>query len=929
VQAGQTLGHYRILERLGAGGMGVVYKALDTRLNRVVALKALAPDKVADPDRRRRFIQEAQAASALDHPNIVTIHDIAELGGQYVIVMQYVEGRTLRALLEDGPRPVAEVLRYALQITDALGQAHAKGIVHRDLKPENVMITSSSSGQQGQVKLLDFGLAKLTEPASGEESTAATAADTAEGRILGSTSYMSPEQAQGKKVDARSDIFALGSLLYELLAGRPAFPGENALQVLAAIVRDEPAPLEAPAELATIVGSALKKNPAERWPTMADLRGALLQVPPGGAAPGPWARWLYRAAAVLLVVSLGAAAWWLSTKLRTTPPAVAERAGLVMADLDNTTPEARFDATAGELLAIALQQSPYVNLAPRARLYESLRRMRRAGTPQLDEATARELCLREGFPLLLAGSIHASGARFQISVRVVDALSGSQLFTEQEQFSKAEDLFQAVEALAARVRTRLGESGRRPAMRPLQQVTTGSLEALQHYSRALEAYARGQVDGAAVELRAAVARDPDFAMAHRLLARVYLTSGNREKEREHLERAYALRQDVGDRERHFISGSYYSVRGDYQQAVESFSTLVSLYPNDAEARHELALAYSSAGNPIRAISELREELRVDPNSAQAYASLTLMLARQNRNEEALAASQEAAGRGLESPRLAWGAGLALLGLGRAAEARERFEKVAAAGESHQSTGRIYLARTDIYEGKFAAAAARLEEGIRLDQRAGLRSPELLQRSLLGRLYLLLGRALAARSQADAIINASGAGPLQAEDLRRAGVIYARLGDRDAARKALHGIIEIVRVSPTPVNQGCYYGLQGEIALAEKKPQAAVEAFRQAEAKYPEYLVHQGLARAWQQSRDPGQAATEWQHVLEARGEVMRNGFPADWVLAHLELARAWQDQNLPERAAPYAQEFARLWKDADASAAGFHLRENRDHRNKE
>src|SRR5262245_27427461 len=239
------LAHYRILERLGAGGMGVVYKALDTHLNRTVAIKVLPPQAVADARRLRRFVQEARAASALDHPNIITIHDVSEADGQHFIVMQYVAGRTLRALIDQGDLPIVDSLRYAVQIADALAQAHARGIVHRDMKPENVMVTESGE-RPGQVKVLDFGLAKLTEPAESDDSAPTRSIQydegfrTEEGAIVGTVAYMSPEQAEGKKVDARSDIFSFGSVLYEMVAARRPFQGETKMSTLAAIIHEEP-----------------------------------------------------------------------------------------------------------------------------------------------------------------------------------------------------------------------------------------------------------------------------------------------------------------------------------------------------------------------------------------------------------------------------------------------------------------------------------------------------------------------------------------------------------------------------------------------------------------------------------------------------------------------------------------------------------------
>ncbi len=330
---GQMLSHYRIEAQLGAGGMGVVYKALDTHLNRTVAIKVLAASAVSDPVRRQRFVQEARAASALDHPNIVTIYDIAEADGQLFIVMQYVVGKTLRELLGRGALALNDSLRYAVQIADGLARAHARGIMHRDLKPANVMVT-----EEGQVKILDFGLAKLTEPSDSDETLTGLPGgpQTEEGSVLGTPAYMSPQQAQGKKVDARSDIFSFGSLLYEMVTGRQAFTGENRLAVLAAIVRGEPGKVSVlvpsvPPELEKLIARALRKDPERRWQAMADLRVALteikeesesgVQAPIEAPRPKRLSRWAWAAGLFALVLVIGGAVWFRSARPRSEPPA--------------------------------------------------------------------------------------------------------------------------------------------------------------------------------------------------------------------------------------------------------------------------------------------------------------------------------------------------------------------------------------------------------------------------------------------------------------------------------------------------------------------------------------------------------------------------------------------------------------------------------
>jgi serine/threonine protein kinase len=282
---GQTVSHYALLEKLGAGGMGEIYKARDSRLNRIVAVKVLAPGKTRDPERRRRFIQEAQAASALNHPNIITIHDILPEGETQYMVMEHVAGQTLHELISAGKLPVPQALQLAMQMANALAVAHAAGIIHRDFKPANVMVTGS-----GLVKILDFGLAKLTDPTaravaggtvqSADPVTLTAAPLTVEGSIMGTVNYMSPEQAEGLKVDARSDIFSFGAVLYEMLTGHRAFDGDSGISTLSAVLRDDVKPIreiapDVPAQLDDIVTRCLRKNPGERWQSMTEVAAPL------------------------------------------------------------------------------------------------------------------------------------------------------------------------------------------------------------------------------------------------------------------------------------------------------------------------------------------------------------------------------------------------------------------------------------------------------------------------------------------------------------------------------------------------------------------------------------------------------------------------------------------------------------------------------
>jgi tetratricopeptide (TPR) repeat protein len=591
----------------------------------------------------------------------------------------------------------------------------------------------------------------------------------------------------------------------------------------------------------------------------------------------------------------------------------ASQGWILIADPENLTEEQFFDKTLREGLTIALQQSRYLNVFPQARLFDTLSRMKMKDVMRVDEALGREICGRENLQVLLASSIRGSGGRFQITVRALDPATDHLLFAESEQFTRKEELFDRVDLLARRVRKDLGESlsGIKSNSLPLAQGTTRSLEALQLYSRATEAMAQGDLDKAQPLLRSALELDPDFAMAHRRLARLYYSAGNREKELEHLARAYNLRNTVTDRELRLIEASYYSVQGQYEKAVESLVLLVNLYPDDQNALYELALAYLYSGNAVNAEKYLRQVLKLNPHSTPAYDYLVRVLARRNENAQAVEVYQQAGSLGLQSPSLHWGLALALLGQGKPEEARGEFGRMQEAGKMHQNIGRLYLARTAIYEGKFTAAAEQLRADIHWDQTQASKSAELLRRYLLARIFVTRGMIAPARRELELILTSGEPEALQAEDLRRTGTLYARLGEVKSAESVLHKLQLLALNLPTSFNNSCFHNLAGEIALVQGRFGEAVELFSAASTEYPQFASHEGLARTHQAQHDWDRAVAGWQQVLADRGEILQDSSPADWVMAHLELGRVYDHLGDLTKARSEYEEFFRIWQSAD------------------
>ena len=922
---GQTLGHYRILEKVAAGGMGVVYRARDEQLDRDVALKVLPSGTLSDETARRHFRKEALALAKLNHPNIETVYEFGTQDGTDFLVMEYVPGKTLADRLSAGALAEKEIIELGIQIASALQEAHERGIVHRDLKPANIAITA-----KGYSKILDFGLAKLLRPV--EEGTTEVFSDSQ--AAVGTLPYMSPEQLKGEPVDGRADIYTIGAVLYEMSTGRRAFREHLVSRLIDAILHQ---PVVTPralnsrisVELETIILKCLDKDPNRRYQSAKELLVDLRRLQPassGNTAPAeqvPFLRgakkWMAYTVAGLLAAAVSLAALntggWRDRLLgRPRAPRIfANRGWILIADPENLTGQEFFDKTLREGLTIALQQSHYLNVFPQTRLFESLSRMKRKDVTNVDEALGREICQRENIQVLLASSIRGSGGRFQITVRALDAAKDDLLFVESEQFTRKEELFDRVDVVARRVRKDLGESlaGIENNSLPLAKVTTRSLEALQLYSRATDAMAQGDPDKAQPLLQSALELDSDFAMAHWCLADLYLIAGNRAKELEHLTRAYNLRSTVTDREQRLIEGSYFSARGEYERAVESYDLLASLYPDDPDAHYELALAYLDSGNVPKAEEHLRHVLKLDPFSAPGYTYLVRVLARRNENAQAVEVYRQAESQGLQTPNLHWGLGLALLGQGKEEEARSEFTRMQEGGKMYQNIGRLFLARTAIYGGKLNSAAEQLSADIRWDQTSASKSAEVLRRYLLARTFVERGMIAQARRELELILTAGEPEPIQAGDLLRTGTLYARMGDVKSAEGVLHKVELLAAKLPTSFNRSCFHDVAGEIALAQGRLGPAAKLFSEAMTENARFSSHEGLARTYQAQHDWDRAAVAWRQVLDDRGEILQDSFPADWVVAHLELGRIYHRLGDLTRARDEYEEFFRIWQNAD------------------
>jgi DNA-binding winged helix-turn-helix (wHTH) protein/tetratricopeptide (TPR) repeat protein len=596
------------------------------------------------------------------------------------------------------------------------------------------------------------------------------------------------------------------------------------------------------------------------------------------------------------------------------PPILPPRSSVLIADFDSRGDDPLPDAMVREGLTVALQQSQYVNVFSRPQIQEILAQMEKAPGSRIDEATGREICQRANLQVLLTGSIENLGKVFEVTVRAVDPGKGNVFFAEEEHFKK-EEFFEKVDALAKRVRRDLGESVKRikASSLPLAEVTTHDLQALQLYSQAADARDQGRVEQVPALLLAALARDPEFAMAHWLIAEVYETIGNRAQELEHLKHAFEHRDRLTDRESRFIEASYYLATERADEAVNVLTALVALYPQDPEAHRHLAFAYYDLGDLDNSIKQLNEVIKIDPNSALTYGNLVVQLARNNAPEEALNMYQKAHVRGLAPPGAEWGLGMALWNQGRVAEAQAHFQSLEAPGSLYASIGRIYFARTLIYQGKFAAASAQFTAGITEDQAANNKAPELLERYLLAAVALTQGNRAEAQRQLQLILAAGKPSALEAVDLQRAGALYAQMGDLVSARRILRKLEDLITNMPSRSNSAYRDNLAGEIALAGARSTDAERLFSASLAAYPLALSHQGLARAYEAQQDWPMAAKEWEKFLNFSGEVFQDDCPTDLVLAHLFLARVDLHLNDIDGSRAEYKKFLKIWGESDQS----------------